>query len=315
MSTNVVDSTVYSTSSTLFDMGLPESNPLAVKEDVTRNFVSSPNIQLFQNPDFKVRVIMRMSKPWFVAKDVAACIEHSDTSAMCKLCRDKDKVVASARDFDSDDLSESGNSRITLISESGLYRILAKCNLPKCEPFESWVFDEVLPSIRETGVYATDNFIQKTIDDPDWAISILQQIKFEREQKELALRQRDEAVRTKYLFVEGRDAKVCGELGGLRTQNENLRKQIGDSKRYKAVSAITWITDYFDISNRGIYGSLASKLKKVEEEMGEGYEHINIPDSKYGTVKAYHIDVIERLHAMIQSDESLMAKYRKILSV
>lgn len=24
-----------------------------------------------------------------------------------------------------------------LISESGLYRILAKCNLPKCEPFES----------------------------------------------------------------------------------------------------------------------------------------------------------------------------------
>lgn len=127
--------------------------------------------------------------------------------------------------------------------------------------------------------------------------------------------ERDEAVRTKYLFVEGRDAKVCGELGGLRTQNEALRKQIGDSKRYKAVSAITWITDYFDISNRGIYGSLASKLKKVEEEMGAGYEHINIPDSKYGTVKAYHIDVIERLHAMIQSDESFMAKYRKILSV
>ena len=38
----------------------------------------------------------------------------------------KDKVVASARDFDSADLAESGNARITLISESGLYRILAK---------------------------------------------------------------------------------------------------------------------------------------------------------------------------------------------
>ena len=91
---------------------------------------------------------MRENKPWFVAKDVAACIEHSDTSAMCKLCRDKDKVVASARDFDSDDLSESGNSRITLISESGLYRILAKCSLPKCEPFENWIFDTVLPSME-----------------------------------------------------------------------------------------------------------------------------------------------------------------------
>ena len=38
------------------------------------------------------------------------------------------------REFDSNDLLESGNARITLISESGLYRILAKCNLPKCEP-------------------------------------------------------------------------------------------------------------------------------------------------------------------------------------
>ena len=28
-----------------------------------------------------------------------------------------------------------GNPNITLISESGLYRILAKCNLPKCEPW------------------------------------------------------------------------------------------------------------------------------------------------------------------------------------
>ena len=116
----------------------------------------SNSLQLFADKCFKVRVIMRCSEPWFVAKDVASCIEHSDTSAMCKLCREKDKVVASARDFDSDDLSESGNSRITLISESGLYRILAKCNLPKCEPFESWVFDEVLPSIRKTGSYSVN---------------------------------------------------------------------------------------------------------------------------------------------------------------
>ena len=64
---------------------------------------------------------------------------------MCRVCRDKDLYVASASNFDSAVLAESGNSRITLISESGLYRILAKCNLPKCEPFESWVTHVVLP--------------------------------------------------------------------------------------------------------------------------------------------------------------------------
>ena len=115
--------------------------------------IVSKSIQLFADKCFKVRVIMRCSDPWFVAKDVADCIEHSDTSAMCKLCRDKDKVVVRANDLTSDDLSDVKNREYTLISESGLYRILAKCNLPKCEPFESWVFDEVLPSIRKTGKY------------------------------------------------------------------------------------------------------------------------------------------------------------------
>ena len=127
--------------------------------------------------------------------------------------------------------------------------------------------------------------------------------------------ERDEAVRTKYLFVEGRDAKVCGELGGLRTQNENLRKQIGDSKTYKAVTAITWLPDYFNMSNRGLYSALAARLKKTEIEMGEGFEHIDIPDSKWGKVKAYHVAVIERLHEVIQADETFMYKYRKIASI
>lgn len=127
--------------------------------------------------------------------------------------------------------------------------------------------------------------------------------------------ERDEAVRTKYHFVEGRDAKVCGELGGLRTQNEALRKQIGDSKTYKAVTAITWLPDYFNMSNRGLYGSLAANLKKIGAGMASEFKPIDIPDSRFGKVKAYHVDVIERLHEMVQADENLMAKYRKIASV
>lgn len=127
--------------------------------------------------------------------------------------------------------------------------------------------------------------------------------------------ERDEAIRTKYHFVEGRDAKVCGELGGLRTQNEALRKKIGDSKTYKAVTAITWRPDYFNMSNRGLYGSLAANLKKIEACMTSEFKHIDIPDSRFGKVKAYHVDVIERLHEMVQADENLMAKYRKITSV
>ena len=92
---------------------------------------------------------MRCSDPWFVAKDVATCIEHSNATKMCDLCRDKDKIVVDVEELKTNDLLVLGNRGLTCISESGLYRILAKCNLPKCEPFENWVFDEVLPSIRK----------------------------------------------------------------------------------------------------------------------------------------------------------------------
>jgi hypothetical protein len=96
---------------------------------------------------------------------------------------------------------------------------------------------------------------------------------------------------------------------------EALREQVGDSKTYKAVTAITWLTDYFDISHRGLYGAVAAKLKKVEADMGERYAHKDIADSRWGKVKAYHVDVVERLHEMVQADEELLSRYRKIASV
>ena len=61
---------------------------------------------------------------------IATCIEHSD----------KDKAVINGKEY-SDDLSEysesRGNPNLTVISEYGLYRIFAKCNLPKCEPISN----------------------------------------------------------------------------------------------------------------------------------------------------------------------------------
>ena len=274
----------------------------------------SNSLQLFADKGFKIRVIMRCSDPWFVAKDVADCIEHSNVTKMCELCRDKDKVVVRPSDLTSNDLLDVKNREYTLISESGLYRILAKCNLPKCEPFESWVFDEVLPSIRKTGGYGIRT-VDDMINDPDTAIRLLTQLKIMRLQNKQLEMERDEAIRTKALIGSRREATAMNTASQKSKECEKLREQIGDSKTYKAVTAITWLPDYFNMSNRGLYGSLAANLKKIEAGMTSEFKHIDIPDSRFGKVKAYHVDVIERLHEMVQADENLMAKYRKITSV
>lgn len=127
--------------------------------------------------------------------------------------------------------------------------------------------------------------------------------------------ERDEAIRTKALIGSKREATAMATASAKARECEKLREQIGDAKTYKAVTAITWLPDYFDMSNRGLYGSLAANLKKVEAGMSTAFAHTNIPDSRYGTVKAYHVAVIERLHEMVQADENLMKKYRKIASV
>ena len=274
----------------------------------------SNSLQLFADKGFKIRVIMRCSDPWFVAKDVATCIEHSNVTKMCELCRDKDKVVVRPSDLTSNDLVDVKNREYTLISESGLYRVLAKCNLPKCEPFESWVFDEVLPSIRKTGGYGIRT-VDDMINDPDTAIRLLTQLKIMRLQNKQLEMERDEAIRTKALIGSRREATAMNTASQKSKECEKLREQIGDSKTYKAVTAITWLPDYFNMSNRGLYGSLAANLKKIEAGMTSEFKHIDIPDSRFGKVKAYHVDVIERLHEMVQADENLMAKYRKITSV
>ena len=47
-----------------------------------------------------------------------------------------------------------------LISEGGLYRLLCKSTKPAAIKFERWVFDEVLPTVRETGTYTIHQHLQ-----------------------------------------------------------------------------------------------------------------------------------------------------------
>jgi len=256
-----------------------------------------------------------------VAKDVATCIEHKDVTTMCRVCRDKDKVVVNYSNLKhSADLaecfSEQQSPNLTLISESGLYRILAKCNLPKCEPFENWVFDEVLPSIRKTGSYSVNQQqTQPMMCLPQDYESALEALLTEVRKTKALQAERDEAVRTKAMIGSKREATAMNTASQKSKECEKLREQIGDSKTYKAATAISWLPDYFDMSNRGLYHALAHKLKKLESEMPPAFAHIDIQDSRWGSVKAYHVAVIERLHEMVQSDENLMQKYRKIASV
>lgn len=104
-------------------------------------------IQIFESPEFgKVRVVEKDGEPWFIANEVARALGYTNPS---KATNDHCKHSEMWRDND----SLGRPQQFKIIPESDLYRLAAKSKLPGAERFESWVFDEVIPSIRKHGGY------------------------------------------------------------------------------------------------------------------------------------------------------------------
>ena len=267
---------------------------------------ASSALKLFENPLFKIRVIMRCSDPWFVAKDACDCLEITNVSQACQTLDEDEKGIYKVYTL-------GGSQDMMLISESGLYTLIMRSNKPEAKVFRKWVTSEVLPSIRKTGGYGIRT-VDDMINDPDTAIRLLTQLKILRLQNDQLAMERDEAIRTKAQIGSSREATAMNTASQKSKECEKLRKQIGDSKTYKAAKSIPWLSEYFDTRNRGLYGSLASKLKKIEAGMTSEFKHIMIDDSQYGQIKAYHVAVIEKLHEMVQADEEFMKDYRKDVS-
>jgi len=98
-----------------------------------------------------VRVIDLGDTPWFVGKDVASVLGYKDTAkAVTTHCKHGRPVGVG------DSPTPRGlDPQTIVIPEGDMYRLVLRSNLPSAERFEAWVMDEVLPSIRRTGSYAS----------------------------------------------------------------------------------------------------------------------------------------------------------------
>ncbi len=108
------------------------------------------SMQLFQNSEFgELGVLEIDGKPYFPATTCAKALGYvKPHNAIAQHCRyslkqgvphpqNPDKVIT-----------------VNFIPEGDLYRLITHSKLPAAERFEKWVFDEVLPSIRQTGSYS-----------------------------------------------------------------------------------------------------------------------------------------------------------------
>jgi len=188
-------------------------------------------LEIFKNNEFgAVRVLTdERGEPWFVAKDVAKILGYTNPH---KAIRDH---------VDEDDkrgeriVTTSGIQEAILINESGLYSLILRSKLEKAKKFKKWVTGEVLPAIRKHGLYATDEVIEKTLNNPDFMIEILQELKKERQARLKAENKINLLTHTKKTYT---TTEIAKELG-FRSANE-LNKKLNELGIQYKVNG-TWV--------------------------------------------------------------------------
>lgn len=103
-------------------------------------------LMIFNNPEFgSIRTIEENGGVLFCGSDIARALGYKrPNDAIAAHCKGAVKRRT---------LTDGGKQEMVFVREGDIYRLAARSKLPGAEKFESWIFDEVIPSIRKHGGY------------------------------------------------------------------------------------------------------------------------------------------------------------------
>lgn len=175
-------------------------------------------IKVFNHPKFgNVDIVYQDGSPWFGATQTATALGYSNPrDAINRHCRPDGVVNHDVTD------TLGRTQSMKFINEGNLYRLITKSKLPFAEQFESWIFEEVIPSIRKHGAYMMPETIEQTLTNPDFIIGLATKLK-EEQAKTAALQQKIVTDKPKVLFAESletsQDCILIANLAKLLKQN------------------------------------------------------------------------------------------------
>lgn len=170
----------------------------------------------FDNAEFgNLRTVESDGVIEFCGKDIANALGYANPS---KALKDHCKGVTKRYPL----ATPGGIQNVRFISEPDLYRLIAHSKLPNAQKFESWIYTDVLPSIRRHGGYLTPEKVEEALTDPDTIIRLATNLKEERaKRQELEAENRELA--PKALFADAvaasDDTMLVGELAKLLASN------------------------------------------------------------------------------------------------
>ncbi len=128
------------------------------------------SLMLFENQEFGIiKTVCKDGEPIFLANPLSTILGYTKTNGMLRRLDEDEKIEISSKEVSEIlgcTLNELGISKyapsITFITESGLYNAILGSDKKEAKQFKRWVTSEVLPQIRKTGSYQSQqNYINE----------------------------------------------------------------------------------------------------------------------------------------------------------
>lgn len=249
------------------------------------------NIQTFYNNEFgELEVIRNDGKFWFPATKCAVILGYTNPQ---KAIRDHCKGVN-----ETFMPSAGGIQKTKIITEGDLYRIIIRSKLDSAMRFETWVFDEVLPSIRKHGAYIIPDLLKELQINTEKNVQLIKTLTEEQQER---------------IMIEERNRKLERETEQLRIKATNWESKVKhlsemlESTKPKlsyyntildnpeAVSVTLIAKDYgmsavaFNamLHDMGIQYRVSGTWELYQNFANNGYTHGNVHMTKTGQVKIH----------------------------
>ena len=204
-----------------YEVGMEDAKQLYMEDMMDNKRCNA--LHVFKSKSFgQLRTIEENGKILFCASDVAKALGYSNPrDAISRHCRGVVKRDAP---------TQGGVQAIAFIPEGDVYRLITHSKLPGAEKFESWVFDDVLPSLRKDGYYS----LAPQENKPDTRNDAVLQVLMKNTEVLQAIVQQNQQIMIALTNLSVSDAKRTMEIQPYTSH----QGQKGDGKRSKRITIL-----------------------------------------------------------------------------
>ncbi|HBG1513879.1 TPA: toxin Bro [Clostridioides difficile] len=228
----------------------------------------------------------------FNPKHVAECLDISDVNSSIRKFNDNQVVKLTNSKMHNMQFRKLHNTGENFLTESGVYKLIFKSKKEEAERFQDWISDEVLPAIRQTGAYITNNANPEKLREKASEIEKLQ------------LAYNSTSMLKELLDGAGFDnksklltAKTLYKKAGI-----DLPIEIDEEEHYFDTKQIASKLKIYSKSNKPAQMAICEIIKKIDLEENEVKGVWETNGSWTGTVNKYTQSVIDKIRNWIEEN-------------